>query len=129
MAPPAPESQTGGISLQAAELARELRAEKRRTRSGLKNVPAVRRARPWSDIAAELARQGHGRHSPTAIAEAVGRLPLETHPEAPAPAAELEALEGSWRAGWAEEFPGEEWPGLSEARRRIRLKYMPGPTS
>lgn len=129
MAPSAPGSQTGGIPLEALQLALELRTQKRRTRSGLKNVPAVMRPRPWPEVADELARQGYGRHDPRELAEAVGRLPLDAHPEAPAPAAELEALEQSWRAGWAEEFPGEEWPGLSEARRRIRLKYLPRPAS
>jgi hypothetical protein len=128
VAPSAPEQQTGGISLEAARLALELRTQKRRTRSGLKNVPAVARFRPWPEVADELARQGYGRHNPRDVADAAGRLPLETHPEAPTPAAELEALEGSWRKGWAEEFPGEPWPGLSEARRRIRLKYCPAPT-
>lgn len=117
------------IPPQALEVARELREQKRRTRSGLNNVPAVKRRRPWPEIADELARQGYGRHDPRELAEAVGRMPLETHPEAPAPAAELERLEASWRAGWAEEFPGEPWPGVSEARRRIRLKYMPAPRS
>lgn len=114
------------ISREAAELARELR-QKRRTRAELKNVRSVERFRPWQEIADELARQGHGRHSARAVAEAVGSLPIEGHQLAPAPAAELERLEASWRQGWAEEFPGEPWPGLEDARRRIRLKLFGGP--
>lgn len=113
------------ISREAAQLALELRT-KRRGRSGLKNVEAVKRWRPWTEIADELARQGHGRHDPRELADAVGRLPLEEHPEAPAPRLELERLEASWRQGWAEEFPGEEWPGLDVARRRIREKLFGG---
>ena len=129
MAPPAPESQTGGISAQAAQLALEFRTQKRRTRSGLKNVPAVRRFRPWPEVADELARQGFGRHNPRELADVVGRLAVAAHPEAPASHDDLERLEVSWRAGWDEEFPGEPWPGVLEARRRIRLKYMPAPAT
>lgn len=129
MGPPAPGSQTGGISREAAALALELRTQKRRTRSGLKNVRAVLRFRPWPEVADELARQGYGRHNPRDLADAVGRLELEAHPEARTSPEDLERLEASWRAGWDEEFPGEPWPGVSEARRRIRLKYMPAPSS
>jgi hypothetical protein len=102
------------VTRSAAELARELR-QRRRTRAG-------RRWRPWKEIAGELERQGHGRHAPDDVRDAVARLPLETHPAAPAPAEDLERLEAGWREGWAEEFPGEAWPGLDEARRRIRVK-------
>ncbi len=105
----------------AAELARELRT-KRRTRSELNNVRAVERFRPWTQIADEVARQGLGRFDPSDLAEAVGRLPMEGHQQAPRSAQELAQLEGGWREGWAEEFPGEPWPGLADAQRRIRAK-------
>lgn len=36
--------------------------------------------------------------------------------------AELLELDRGWREGWAQEFPGEPYPGLVEARRRIREK-------
>ena len=32
--------------------------------------------------------------------------------------------EASWRAGWAEEFPGEPYPGMLDAQRRIRDKLQ-----
>ena len=109
------------IPLEAAQLARELRT-KRRTRSELHNVRAVDRFRPWAEIADEVARQGLGRFNPRDLAEAVGLLPLEQHQEAPRSAQEIAQLEAGWRQGWAEEFPGETWPGLGEAQRRIRGK-------
>lgn len=99
---------------EAAELARELRRQ-RRTRSGL-------RFRPWPQVADELERQGFGRWDAVDLADAVSRLPLEGHALAPRSAAELARLEEGWRQGWAEEFPGEDWPGLAEAQRRIRAK-------
>lgn len=109
------------IPQEAAQLARELRT-KRRTRSELNNVRAVERFRPWAEIADEVARQGLGRFDPRDLAEAVGRLPLEGHQAAPRSAQELAQLEAGWRDGWAQEFPGEPWPGLAEAQRRIRAK-------
>ncbi len=109
------------IPAAAAELARELR-QKRRRRAGLKNVRAVGRWRPWPEIADEVARQGLGRFDPQDLADAVARLPLEGHELAPRSPAELERLEAGWRQGWAQEFPGEEWPGLAEAQRRMRAK-------
>jgi hypothetical protein len=112
------------LTREAAELARELR-RRRRTRTGLKGVRATMRWRPWPEIADELARQGHGRHAPQDVADAVARLPLEGHELAPPPAAELAQLEEGWRAGWLEEFPGEPWPGRAEAQRRIRAKNFP----
>lgn len=33
-------------------------------------------------------------------------------------------VERSWMDGWAQTFPGEPWPGLSEARRRIRARHL-----
>lgn len=103
----------------AAELARELRAQ-RRTRSG-------RRWRPWPEIAEELERRGLGRWDPRELSEAVARLPIEGHALAPRSAEELAELERGWRAGWAAEFPGEPWPGLEEAQRRTRAKNLPPP--
>lgn len=39
--------------------------------------------------------------------------------------AELLELDRGWRQGWAQEFPLEPYPGLVEARRRIRAKLAP----
>lgn len=102
------------VPRQAAELARELR-QKRRTRSGL-------RCRAWPEVADELERQGFGRFDVVDLADAVSRLPLESHALAPRSPEELARLEAGWREGWAEEFPDEPWPGLAEAQRRIRAK-------
>jgi hypothetical protein len=101
----------------AAALARDLRRP-RRTRSGL-------RLKPWDQIADELVLAGHAKYSSADLQDAVSRLPAETHPLAPPSAAEHSALEQSWRAGWAAEFPAEPWPGLEEARRRIRTTRFP----
>jgi len=109
------------VPREAAQLARELR-RKRRRRSGLKHVRALERWRPWTEIAQELERQGFGRFSAEDVAQAVAALPLEAHPEGPRSAQELAQLEAGFRDGWAQEFPGEPWPGLAEARRRIRAK-------
>jgi hypothetical protein len=101
------------IPPELAELARAMRV-RRRTRSGLRETP-------WRQIADELHRRGHGRIDPTALAEACAALPLETHPLAPPTPAAIEGVEASFRAGWAADFPDEPWPGLEEARRRLRL--------
>lgn len=105
---------TTPIPRAAAELARELRAP-RRTRSG-------RRSRPWPEVLDELRRRGYGRVDLVELQHAVSGLPLEGHALAGVNAAELEQLERGWRDGWAEEFPGEPWPGLEDARRRIRAR-------
>lgn len=99
----------------AARRAGELRAS-RRTRSGL-------RMRPWREIADILELEGHGSFAPDALADAVAGLPLEEHPLAATSPELWRAHEASWRRGFDEEFPGEPWPGLAEARRRIREKH------
>lgn len=99
-----------------ATRARELRTQ-RRTRSGA-------RWRPWSEIADELERQGHGRFDPTEIARAVLALPADRHPDAPMLEWDAQTIEHSFRAAWADEFPGEPWPGLAEAQRRFRDRHM-----
>ena len=51
---------------------------------------------------------------------AVRALPPDAHPAAGPTAAQYDALEASWRAGWAEEHPGEPWPGVRAAQRLAR---------
>jgi hypothetical protein len=96
-----------------AERARDLR-HPRRTRAGLRN-------KSWKQISDELRAEGKGHWQGEDLADAVNHLPLESHPDAPNPE-EYSKLEQGWRDGFAEEFPGEKWPGLEEARRRMREK-------
>jgi len=105
------------VPLEVALAAREMRT-RRRTRSGS-------RWRPWPQIADEIARLGLGRFDPVDLGHAVARLPIEAHPAAPPPAAELARVTESFRRGWAEEFPGVAWPGLEEARRQLRARALP----
>lgn len=92
--------------------ARELRTL-RRTRSG-------RRWRPWQEIADQLALEGLGRWSPADLSQAADTLPADEHPLAPMSDDVAAELEQGWRDGWNQCFPGEAWPGLEEAQRRIR---------
>jgi len=101
------------IPREVAERARELH-QRRRTNAG-------RRFKPWAQVADEIRAEGLGKWPPADLADAVRRLPIEGHELAPNPA-EYSKLEKGWREGWAAEFPGEDWPGLEEARRRIRQK-------
>lgn len=39
---------------------------------------------------------------------------------------ELAALDQGWRQGWEQEFPGADYPGMVEARRRILDKLRVG---
>lgn len=96
----------------AAELARDMRTP-RRTRSG-------RRNRGWSDIVDELRRRGFTGFDVADLQHAVSALPLEAHALAPLTPDLLSRLEASWREGWAADFPAEPWPGLEEAKRRLR---------
>ena len=104
------------LTLEAAKRARELRLP-RRTRSGS-------RERPWQQIADTLRLEGFGKHTPLDVADAVAGLPLEEHHLAPPSADVAAALERSWREGWAAEFPGEAWPGLEPAQKRLRAKQV-----
>lgn len=106
------------VALEALEL-----RQPRRTASGYP------RPRPWPLIADEMARRGHGRFTPGDLAAAVGALPLQDHPLAPLPRAEVDRLEGHLRAAWQAEFPRAEYPGHAEAQRRLRAHHMPTPTS
>jgi hypothetical protein len=108
---------TNTIPRNVAERARELR-QKRRTRSGLKGVRAIERWKPWAQVRHELAAEGLGSWPADDLAEAVQLLPL-SKPNEPT-AQEHAQVERSWREGWAADFPGEPWPGLDEARRRLR---------
>ncbi len=103
------------VPREVAERARELR-QPRRTGSGVRD-------KPWRQVADELRAEDRGNWQPEDLADAVNRLPIESHPLAPNPA-EYSKVEASWRQGFAEEFPGEEWPGLEEAKRRIREKFQ-----
>ena len=109
---------TTTVELEDARYARDRRSEKRRTNSG-------QRATPWEQIVDELVAMGRPKYSTLDLQDAVSRIPIEDHPDAPKSAAEMSALEAGWRKGWAEEFPGEAWPGLDEARKRIRAKNLP----
>jgi hypothetical protein len=71
-----------------------------------------------------LRLEGYGKHTPVDVADAVAGLPLEDHHLAPVSTATATALEESWRQGWAEEFPTQPWPGLADARRRLREKLL-----
>lgn len=106
----------------AAEVARHLRNQQ------LRRVDSLGRhylcERPWSDIRDELARLGFGVWAAEEISAAVAALPIHTHDKAPLPDAELMALDASWRDGWAREFPAEPYPGMVDARRRIRAKLF-----
>jgi hypothetical protein len=104
---------TVNVPTLAARAALELRAVKRRTRSGL-------RFTPWRQIAEELARRGLGRYLPSDVADAVRALPVELHPEAGLPPGALTVMEEGWRRGWALEHPSEPFPGMREAQRRAR---------
>jgi hypothetical protein len=108
---------TNRIPLNVAERARQLR-EKRRTRSGLKGVPALLRWKPWAQVRHELAAEGLGSWPADDLADAVQRLPL-AHRDQPTDQEQTQ-VDRSWREGWAADFPGEPWPGLDEARRRLR---------
>lgn len=102
------------VDLEDARYARDRRLNQR-------CINGVTRPTPWTQIADELVASGRPKYSTLNLQDAVSRLPLEDHPDAPAPA-EQAKVDGSWRQGWAEEFPGEPWPGTEEAKRRIRLK-------
>src|SRR3712207_1801845 len=101
------------IAREALELARTMRATRRRTRSG-------RRPIPWTQVLEELERSGYGRLDLVDLQHQLAGLPLETHPAAPPSADELEAVDRSWREGWAADHPGEPFPGVAEAQRRAR---------
>lgn len=105
------------IPLSATLAAKQLRGIRRRTRSGVRPMP-------WEDIAAELERRGLGRFDPSDLAMAVARLPADVDELAGPSGDEMASMVDSWIDGWAEEFPGEPWPGLDEARERIRAKYF-----
>jgi hypothetical protein len=117
---------TNTIPRNVAERARQLR-QKRRTRTGLKGVRAVERWKPWAQVRAELAAEGLGSWPAEQLVDAVARLPL-AHPNEPT-AQEHDQVERSWRDGWAADFPGEPWPGLAEARRRLKLAAATGSES
>jgi hypothetical protein len=104
------------VTMAAAELARELR-HPRRTRAGI-------RPKSWEQIADELVLAGHPPYHPDDLRDAVPLVPLQSDAEA----AERERVTESFRAAWEEEFPGEEWPGLEAATRRLRLKNVRRPT-
>lgn len=106
------------VPLKVARVARELRTP-RRTASGL-------RERPWVEIADEVLRQGLGKYDPGEIADAVAALGVEEHPLHHRSPEELARLEQSFRDGWAADFPDEPWPGLDEARRRLRERAAEG---
>ena len=107
------------VALEDARYARDRRIQKRRTNAGT-------RPTPWHQIGAELVANGRPKYSTPDLQDAVNRLPIEDHSDASAPA-EQAKVSGSWQQGWAEEFPGEPWPGADEAKRRIREKNLPKP--
>ena len=114
--PPVPRPPKRSAQPVPAAVARQARylRQARRTRSGM-------RARPWSEIADELARQGYGRWQPADLSQAVeAHLAIDAHPLAPLPKREQSRIEQTWRDGWAAEFPGEPWPGLEAAQRKLR---------
>lgn len=102
---------TNTIPPNVAARARQLR-HKRRTGAGL-------RWKSWAQIRHELAAEGLGAWPADDLADAVNRLPL-AHPAQPTDQEQTQ-IDRSWREGWAADFPGEPWPGLAEARRRLRL--------
>ncbi|HXD98235.1 MAG TPA: hypothetical protein VN646_16925 [Candidatus Acidoferrum sp.] len=111
---------SSSIPSEAVELAREMRL-RMGTRANGQTLPPS-----WETVAAELARLGHGRLMPfdaEKLAAACAEAPLETHPLAPPDPERQRELERTWREGWAEEFPGEPWPGFDEARIRLRARF------
>jgi hypothetical protein len=104
------------VALEDARYARDRRAQKRRTNSGYD------RPIPWDQIIDELMTRGRPEYSALDLQDAVSRLPLEDHPDAPTPAAAMSKIEAGFRTAWSEEFPGQPWPGLHEAQRKIREK-------
>lgn len=110
---PRPKRAARPVPEHVARVARELRVA-RQTRSG-------KRAKPWNEIADELERRGLGRFKPADLSQAVeAHLAIDAHPLAPLPKGEQARIERTWRDGWAEEFPGEPWPGLEVAQKRLR---------
>lgn len=82
--------------------------------------------RPWGEIRDELARLGFGLFDVAELQAEVAALPIERHVKAPLSDAELMEIDRSWRLGWHDEFPDEPYPGLVEARRRIRARLFTG---
>jgi hypothetical protein len=107
-------------------LAAKLRAEQvtRRTIDGR----VYHRPRPWGEIRDELARLGFGLFDERVLASAVELVAggADSRKAQALSDAELLDLDNSWREGWFEHFPGEPYPGLVEARRRIRAKLFTG---
>ncbi len=109
------------VALEDARYARDRRAQTRRTGSGYD------RPIPWEQIRDELVTSGRPKYSSLDLQDAVSRLALEDHPDAPPPAAAMSKIEAGFRTAWSEEFPGQPWPGLHEAQKRIREKNLPKP--
>lgn len=107
---------TNTVPPNVAARARQLRQKRRTRQPGL-------RWKGWAQVRAELAAEGLGSWPADQLADAVARLPL-AHPNQPTDQ-EHAQVERSWREGWAADFPGEPWPGLAEARRRLKLAAAP----
>jgi hypothetical protein len=48
----------------------------------------------------------------------------EVHAQGHVSRAELDLIEASFRAAWAEECAGQPWPGLEEAQRQLRARHL-----
>jgi hypothetical protein len=101
------------IPLDVVELACHLREVTHRGRNG------TPRPRSWQWVSDELRRRKKGIYAAADLARAVAAIPVQMHPRAGLRSEEMKRIEESWRRGWAENFPGEKYPGLLEAQRRI----------